>query len=235
MTRRLRNLILALLTALMLAAGYGTAQSATQVQAPQLQPQTQEDDGRDVGENKQESDGAEDHESDRAEDAEGAEETDETEEADSASHSSNPAAIGTYGSVSLQEVISRAQAELGTQNAPFEVTLEPVNGTLTWALDFVNPKVQVVLDANSGAITATSALGTVPSTDAALTSYGSLSLEDAVRLAQAAYVSPADVTEIALEKDAQNGNVLTWRIDVGGKLVVLDPDSGKVLSVGALN
>lgn len=73
------------------------------------------------------------------------------------------------------------------------------------------------------------------SADAALTLYGRMSLADAVRAAQNAYGSPVEVTEIALEKDAKNPNALTWRIDVGGKLVALNADTGDVLSIGALN
>jgi uncharacterized membrane protein YkoI len=233
MKHSLRNLILVVLTALTLAVGYGAAQgvSRTPPQPSQVQTQDHEDEGEEAGENEQE--GEDDGE--EADDAEGAEERNEVEEADDAPSSSAPGAIGDYGKVSLQDAVKGAQAELGTRNAPFEATLEQVNGTLTWALDFTDPKMQVVLDANTGAVMSKSALNTVPSADAALTSYGSMSLADAVSAAQKAYGSPADVTEIALEKDAKNGNVLTWRIDVGGKLVVLDADSGDVLSIGALN
>ena len=233
-----RNLILVVLTALTLAVGYGAAQgvSRTPLQPSQVQTQDHEDEGEEAGENEQEGVGDDDgEEADDAEDNEGAEEMNEAEEADDATSSSAPAAIGDYGKVSLQNAVKGAQAELGTQNAPFEATLEQVNGTLTWALDFTDPKMQVVLDANTGAVMSKSALSAVPSADAALASYGSMSLADAVSAAQNAYGSPAEVTEIALEKDAKNGNALTWRIDVGGKLVVLDADSGDVLSIGALN
>lgn len=233
MKHSLRNLILVVLTALTLAVGYGAAQgvSRTPLQPSQVQAQDHEDEGEEAGENEQE--GEDDGE--EADDAEGAEETNEAEEADDAPNSSVPGAIGDYGKVSLQDAVKGAQAELGTRNAPFEATLEQVNGTLTWALDFTDPKMQVVLDANTGAVMSKRALSTVPSADAALASYGSMSLADAVSAAQNAYGSPAEVTEIALEKDAKNGNALTWRIDVGGKLVVLDADSGDVLSIGALN
>lgn len=229
MKHSLRNLILVVLTALTLAVGYGAAQgvSRTPLQPSQVQTQDHEDEGEEAGENEQEGE--------EADDAEGAEEMNEVEEADDAPSSSAPGAIGDYGKVSLQNAVKGAQAELGTRNAPFEATLEQVNGTLTWALDFTDPKMQVVLDANTGAVMSKSALSTVPSADAALASYGSMSLADAVSAAQKAYGSPAEVTEIALEKDAKNGNALTWRIDVGGKLVVLDADSGDVLSIGALN
>lgn len=229
MKRSLRNLVLFVFTTLTLVVGYGAAQGAnrTQPQPPQVQTQDQEDEGEEAGENKQEGE--------EADDAEGAEEMNEAEEADDAPSSSAPSAISDFGKVSLQDAVKGAQAELGTQNAPFEATLEQVNGTLTWALDFTDPKMQVVLDANTGAVMSKGALSTVPSTDATLNSYGNVSLPDAVSEAQKAYGSPAEVTEIALEKDAKNGNVLTWRIDVGGKLVVLDADSGSVLSIGTLN
>ncbi len=233
MKRSLQNLVLIIFTTLTLVVGYGAAQGAnrTQPQPPQVQTQDQEDEGKEVGENEK-GDG---EKADDAESSEEAEEMNEAEEADDATSSSAPGAIGNYGKVSLQDAVKGAQTELGTQNAPFEATLEQVNGTLTWALDFVNPKMQVVLDANTGAVMSKGALSTVPSTDATLASYGNVSLADAVSEAQKAYGSPAEVTEVALEKDAKNGNVLTWRIDVGGKLVVLDADSGSVLSIGTLN
>lgn len=240
MKRSVRNLILIVLTIFTLVIGYGTAQnvSRTQPQPSQLQTQDHEDEGEEAGENEEEDQDLSDgdgEEADDAEESEGSEEINEAEEADDAPSSSAPGAISDYGKVSLQDAVKGAQAELGTQNAPFEATLEQVNGTLTWALDFVNPKMQVVLNANTGAVMSKSALSTVPSADAALASYGSMSLADAVSAAQSAYGSPAEVTEIALEKDAKNGNALTWRIDVGSKLVVLNADSGDVLSIGALN
>lgn len=236
MKRSVRNLILIVLTIFALVVGYGTAQnvSRTQPQPSQVQTQDHEDEGEEAGEN-EETQNLSDGDGEEADDTEGAEEMNEAEEADDAPNSSAPAAISDYGKVSLQDAVKGAQAELGIQNAPFEATLEQVNGTLTWALDFVNPKMQVVLNANTGAVMSKSALSTVPSADAALASYGSMSLADAVSAAQSAYGSPAEVTEIALEKDAKNGNVLTWRIDVGSKLVVLNADSGDVLSIGALN
>lgn len=237
MKHSLRNLILVVLTALTLAVGYGAAQgvSRTPPQPSQVQTQDHEDEGEEAGENGEEGEDVGDDDGEEADDAEGAEEMNEAEEADDAPSSSAPAAISDYGKVSLQDAVKGAQAELGTRNAPFEATLERVNGTLTWALDFTDPKMQVVLDANTGAVMSKSALSTVPSADAALASYGSMSLADAVSAAQNAYGSPAEVTEIALEKDAKNGNALTWRIDVGGKLVVLNADTGDVLSIGALN
>jgi uncharacterized membrane protein YkoI len=75
-------------------------------------------------------------------------------------------------------------------------------------------------------------LANVPAPDAALSDYGSLALGKVVEIAQGAYGSPADVTEMALEKDK---GTLTWRVDIGGKLVVIDAASGAVISVGTLN
>jgi uncharacterized membrane protein YkoI len=99
-------------------------------------------------------------------------------------------------------------------------------------LDFVSPAKQVTVNADSGAVVSSADLANVPASDATLSDYGSLALDKVVEIAQGAYGSPADVTEMALEKDK---GTLTWRIDIGGKLVVIDATSGTVISVGTLN
>ena len=229
-----------------LAAGAGLAQTApAETQPPPSQTQTQDqddDDRQDVGEqnpSQQEETEQEGGIGDGEEKGDSGE-LNEAEEADDAPDGGVPAALSGsalsgYGKVSLQDAVSAAQAELGTRNAPFEATLERVGGVLTWALDFINPPAQVVLDANSGAVVGRHALETVPDADADLTSYGQLSLAAAVGAAQKAHGNPAAVTEVALEKDPHNGNVLTWRVDIGGTLVVLDAGSGQVLATGPLN
>lgn len=107
--RSVRHLILSALTALTLAAGYGTARSATRAQAPspQLQTQTQEEGDRKLGASEQENEDVEDREGDAAG---GPEDTDEAETAASASSASTPAGLSSYGAVSLQEAIERARA-----------------------------------------------------------------------------------------------------------------------------
>ena len=214
-----------------------TAPAKTQPPPLQIQTQDQDDDDRqDVGkQNMSQEETEQEGGIGEGEEKGDSGELNEAEEADDAPDGGVPAALSGYGKVSLQEAVSAAQAELGTHNAPFEATLERVGGVLTWALDFINPPAQIVLDANSGAVVGRHALETVPDADAALTSYGQLSLAAAVGAAQKAHGNPAVVTEVALEKDPHNGNVLTWRVDIGGTLVVLDAGSGKVLATGPLN
>lgn len=101
-----------------------------------------------------------------------------------------------------------------------------------WMLDFVEPAKQVVVGADSGEVVTTSDLSSVPSATASLSDYGTLALYKVVEIAQTAYGSGADVTEMALEKDK---DVLTWRIDIADKLVVIDAVTGTVLSVTSLN
>jgi uncharacterized membrane protein YkoI len=78
-------------------------------------------------------------------------------------------------------------------------------------LDFIDPARQISVSAESGAVVGSGDLSQVPNPDAVLSDYGSLTLDKIVEIAQTAYGSPADVTEMALEKD--NGT-LTWRVDI---------------------
>jgi uncharacterized membrane protein YkoI len=139
--------------------------------------------------------------------------------------------IETFGSISLADAIKTAQETLGASDSPFEATLQKDNGQLVWLLDFVSPAKQVMVNADSGAVVSTTDLPEVPSVDAALSDYGSLTLEQLVEIAKNAYGSPGDVTEFALEKDAERG-VLTWLVNVADKLVTIDANSGAVISVG---
>jgi uncharacterized membrane protein YkoI len=159
-------------------------------------------------------------------------ETSETEETEGVETDQNPVAIERFGAVSVEDAVKIAQTELDSSSTPFEVTLEQVNGQLTWTLDFIEPAMQVVMDADSGVIVDSSDLSQVPKADAILTTYGSLDLEKVVAIAQTAYGSSADVTEMALEKDK---DILTWRIDIADRLVVIDAATGAVISVGQLN
>jgi hypothetical protein len=245
MKRNLRNLVLALLTALTLVVGYAVAQQQT---TPQPAQQTQGDtdqetnddqagteqegeheDGAEAGEQEETGMDDESGESANAESAEGA----ESEELEGPEASQVPSAIESFGSVALVDAVKTAQTTLGSSSAPFEATLEQVNGQLVWMLDFVSPAKQVMISAESGKVTATTDLSSVPSADASLTDYGSLSLDKVVEVAQGAYGSPADVTELALEKDTKTG-VLTWRVDIGDKLAVIDANTGGVIALEPL-
>jgi uncharacterized membrane protein YkoI len=160
------------------------------------------------------------------------EETSESEEAEGTETNQNPAAIEDFGSVSLEDAIKTAQMALGISATPFEATLQKDNDQLVWLLDFVDPAKQVMINADSGAVVSTTDLTEVPSPDAALSDYGSLELEEVVEIAQEAYGSPEDVTEMALEK---HEDTLVWRVDVNDKLVTIDAATGEVVSVGALD
>jgi uncharacterized membrane protein YkoI len=159
--------------------------------------------------------------------------TEETSEsAEGAETNQSPAAIEDFGSVSLMDAVKTAQMALGVTITPFEATLQKDNEQLVWLLDFVEPAKQVVINADSGAVVGTTDLTEVPSADAALSDYGSLELEEVVEIAQTAYGSPEDVTEMALEK---HEGTLVWRVDVADKLVTIDAATGEVVSVGALD
>lgn len=244
MKRNLRNLFLALLTALTLVVGYAVAQQQT---TPQPAQQTQGDtdqetnddqvgaeqegkheDGAEAGE-QEETGMDESGESMNAESAEGA----ESEDLEGPEASQAPSAIESFGSVAFVDAVKTAQTTLGSSSAPFEATLEQVNGQLVWMLDFVSPAKQVMISAESGTVTATTDLPSVPSADASLTDYGSLSLDKVVEVARGAYGSPADVTELALEKDTKTG-VLTWRVDIGDKLAVIEANTGSVIALEPL-
>lgn len=159
---------------------------------------------------------------------------DEAEEMEGAEANQSPNAIESFGKVSLQEAVTTAQTELDSSNTPFEVTLEKINGQLLWILDFVDPAKQISVSAESGEVVGSSNLTRVPESDSVLTDYGTVGLDEVVEIAQSAYGSPADVTEMALEKDKTNG-ILTWRVDIADKLVVIDANTGAVLSKGVLN
>jgi cytoskeletal protein RodZ len=245
--KRFRHVFLVLLTALSLMAGYSFAQGtppqpAQQQQSGDTEENDQEQNDQEQNESQEESgeaneDGTSDGETNddmTGETSEGSEgsETSEAEEMEGSEANQAPAAIESFGSVSLQDAVAAAQKELASSNAPFEATLEKVNGQLVWMLDFVSPAKQVTVNADSGAVVSSADLANVPASDATLSDYGSLALDKVVEIAQGAYGSPADVTEMALEKDK---GTLTWRIDIGGKLVVIDATSGTVISVGTLN
>lgn len=158
--------------------------------------------------------------------------SEESEEAEGPEAGQSSAAIESFGSVSLEDAVKTAQMALGTEATPFEITLQKNDGQLVWLLDFVTPTQQVTVDAESGAVVSTADLPEVPSPDAALTDYGSLELDEVVEVAQEAYGSPEDVTEMALEK---HEGKLVWRVDVSEKLVTIDAATGEVVSVGALD
>lgn len=160
------------------------------------------------------------------------EETSTSEEAEGTETNQNPAAIEGFGSVSLVDAVKTAQTALGSSITPFEATLQKDNNQLVWLLDFVDPAKQVMVNADSGAVVSTTDLPDVPTPDAALSDYGSLDMDEVVEIAQEAYGSPEDVTEMALEK---HEGKLVWRIDVNDKLVTIDAATGEVLSVGALD
>ncbi len=160
------------------------------------------------------------------------EETSQSEEAEGAETNQNPAALEGFGSVSLVDAVKTAQLALGVTTTPFEATLQKSNEQLVWLLDFVDPAKQVMINADSGAVVSTTDLTEVPTPDAALSDYGSLELDKVVEIAQTAYGSPEDVTEMALEK---HEGKLVWRVDVVDKLVTIDAATGEVVSVGALD
>jgi uncharacterized membrane protein YkoI len=155
-----------------------------------------------------------------------------SEEVEGPEVSQNSAAIESFGSVSLVDAVKIAQMALGSDTPPFEATLQKNDGQLVWLLDFVSPAQQVIVDAESGAVVGTTDLPEVPTPDAALTDYGSLELAEIIEIAQQAYGSQEDVTELALEK--YEGK-LVWRVDVVDKLVTIDAATGEVVSVGALD
>ena len=224
MKKNLKSLALLLVTALTLVFGYGLAQRTQSAQSQPVQTaQVQSDDAQETE--------TQEHENEVEEDEAYENEAEENEAEEMAEMSSGPAqALTDYGSLSLEQAVKAAQTELNVSAQPFEATLEKLNGQLVWMMDFVEPAKQVVIDANGGGLVTTSDLSAVPKADAALSSYGKVTLPEAVMLAKQAYGSPADVTEIALEKDGSLGNVLTWRIDVGNKLIVINADDGSVLA-----
>lgn len=225
MKRTLRNFLLVIFMGLGLFVGDGLTQQS-------LAQQTQNDDDQGTNDDEETNDDEDGTKDGETKDDEAGLETSESEEMEGVEANQSPRAIESFGSVSLQDVITAAQTELGVSNTPFEATLERVNGQLLWLLDFVSPARQISISAESGAVVGSSDLSQVPSPDAVLTDYGSLALDEVVEIAQTAYGSPADVTEMALEKD--NGT-LTWRVDIADNLVVIDADTGAVLSKGALN
>jgi uncharacterized membrane protein YkoI len=230
MKRSLRSLLFAIFMALGLFVGYGLTQQS-------LAQQTQNDNDSETNDDQEandDEDGSSDGETndDEMNDDEASLETSESEETEGVEANQSPSAIESFGSVSLTDAIKIAQTELASSTPPFEATFEKVNGQLVWMLDFVSPAKQISVSAESGEVVGSGDLTQVPTPDAALTDYGSLDLDKVVEIAQTAYGSPADVTEMALEKD--NGT-LTWRVDIADNLVVIDADTGAILSKGALN
>jgi uncharacterized membrane protein YkoI len=221
MNRKLKNLVMLALLLVGLISLVGIAQPAHAQIQTQAQENDDEEDDTDEKDDANEEDGNENGEEDNEEDEEASE---------GAEASSEGKAIEGFGQIAMQEAIQLAQQSLHTETAPFEVTLEKVQGQLAWMLDFSNPARQVTLDANSGALLSARNLSNMPSAEAALSSYGKLSMAEAVQLAQTAYGEAAPITEIALEKD---GEVLTYRLDIGDELVVLNADTGEVLSATA--
>ena len=227
--KKVTSLILILVTALTLVLGVGMAQKTQParqpVQAQSAQSQSSDDEAGEAQED--EAEGAEENEAQEGGEMNEAQEN-EAEEASMGSAPAQP--LTDYGSVSLDGAVKAAQSQLGVSAQPFEATLEKLNGQLVLMMDFVQPAKQVVIDANGAGFVTSSDLQSVPNADAALSGYGQVALPDAVNLAKQAYGRPADVTEVALEKDSSLGNVLTWRIDVGDQLVVINADDGSVLA-----
>lgn len=232
MKRSLRNFPLGIFIfmALGLFAGYSLTQQS-------LAQQTQNNDDQEINDDQEtndDEDGTDDGEmnDDEMNDDEAGLETSEPKEMEGVEANQSPSAIESFGSVSLLDAIKIAQTELASSTTPFEATLEQVNGQLLWMLDFVDPARQISVSAESGAVVGSSNLTQVPTPDAVLTDYGSLALDKVVEIAQTAYGSPADVTEMALEKD--NGT-LTWRVDIADTLLVIDANTGAILSKDAVN
>lgn len=114
---RLNNLFLTFVVALGLFAAYGLtqqslAQETTEEQKDSIDQETNDDE-----------DGAVDGEIN--DDA-------ETSEVEGTEADQHPAAIESFGSVTIEDAVKTAQTELGSSTSPFEVTLEQVSGQLVW-------------------------------------------------------------------------------------------------------